>query len=223
MVQKAEQHHKYTGGLLLLFTLLVLVGAVLFTIAQVRVTNIEEYKNGNAKLNSAKNNLVISYVLAYIAAGMGLVLSILYFGHVAWGIQTEWPHLIVFILLFALIIVSGIFAFIALSDISNASPSDNKGAPGWTWGGLGTLLAAIVVLIISGAWRAQYNSTKATMMSTAEPNQKTVTFTAPSEVNAEIPEISSPAYPAPIAPTIPVEMHSTSNVPLTTAVNYNEY
>jgi hypothetical protein len=213
MVEKAEHHHKYTGGLLLLFTLLVLVGAILFTVAQVRVTNIEEYKNGNTKLNSAKNNLIIAYVLAYIAAGMGLVLSILYFGHVAWGIKTEWPHLIIFLLLFVLVIVSGIFAFIALSDISNASPADNKGATGWTWGGLGVLLAAVIILIISGAWRAQHNSSKA-QTATTTSTQQTVTFTAPSEVGSEIPMsgISSPAYSAPVSPP--------SSVPLTTATDY---
>lgn len=212
MTEKVEHHHKYTGGLLLFFTLLVLVGAILFTIAQARVTNIEEYKNGNSKLNSAKNNLIISYVLAYIAVGMGLILSILYFGHVSWGISTEWPHLIVFILLFVLVIVSGIFAFIALSDISNAAPSDNKGATGWTWGGLATLLVALIILIISGAWRAQYNSSKTQNSTKTTSTQQTVTFTAPSEVQSEIPTgISSPYYAAPMSPTV---------APLSTAVDY---
>lgn len=203
----AEHHHQYTGGLLLFFTLLSLVAAILFTIAQVRVTEITEFKNGNAKLNSAKNNLIIAYVLAYIATGIGIILAILYFGHVAWGIKNEWPHLIVFLLLFALIIVSGIFAFIALSDISNASPADNKGAPGWIWGGLASLLVSLIVLIISGAWRAQHRASQASTMTSTE---KTVTLTAPSELTYEQKMSNAPLTPA------------SYKTPITTAVNYDE-
>ena len=79
----ADNHHKYTGILLLVFALLVLAGAIFFTISQSKVMTIDEYKTGNSKLNSAKNNLLVAYILGYIAAGMGIILAILYFGHVA--------------------------------------------------------------------------------------------------------------------------------------------
>ena len=114
----AEQHHKYTGALLILFALLILLSAILLTIAQSKIMTIDEYKTGNSKLHSAKSNVLTAYILGYIAAGMALILAILYFGHVAWGIKNEIPHLLVFIILFGLIITSGIFSFIALSNIS---------------------------------------------------------------------------------------------------------
>jgi len=194
-METQDNHHKYTGGLLILFTVLVLLAAVFFTIAQVRVTNINEYKSGNSKLKNAKNNLIIAYVLAYIATGFALTLAILYFGHVAWGIKSEIPHLIFFLLLFGLIIVSAIFAFIALSDISNAAPANNQGAPGWIWGGLASLLVAVIVLIISGAWRAQHNASKYGIISSS--GQQTLTLQAPPEVNDY--SLNPPLVPASIA------------------------
>ena len=170
----AEQQHKYTGILLLVFALLVLLGAIFFTVAQSKVTSTDEYKAGNTKLNNAKNDLLFAYILGYIAAGLGLILAVLYFGHIAWGIKSEIPHLIVFILLFLLVIVSGIFGFIALSNISDSNASDKKGAENWIWASLVAGLIGIIVLIISGAWRAQYRSTKGAV------DKAVKSFTSPS-------------------------------------------
>ena len=159
----AEQQHKYTGILLIVFALLILLGAIFFTVAQTKVTSTDEYKAGNTKLNNAKNNLLVAYILGYIAAGMSIVLAILYFGHVAWGIKSEIPHLILFILLFLLVIVSGIFGFIALSNINDSTINDKKGSENWIWASLVAGLIGVIVLIISGAWRAQYRASKASV------------------------------------------------------------
>jgi len=197
----AEQHHKYTGALLILFALLILLSAILLTIAQSKIMTIEEYKSGNSKLNSAKNNVLTAYILAYVAAGMAVILAILYFGHVAWGIKNEIPHLLVFIILFGLIITSGVFSFIALSNISGSNAQDKKGSEGWIWAALISALVAIIVLIISGAWRAQHvSSQKSSADTTVESNQMT-TIRAPSEYNYEpMPNVSvAPTYPAPVA------------------------
>ena len=179
-----ESHHRYTGILLIVFALLILAGAIFFTIAQGNVTRIEEHDQGNTKLKNASSNLLVAYILGYIAAGISIVLAILYFGHVTWGINSEIPHLILFILLFLLVIVSGIFAFIALSNIGDADPDDKKASDGWIWAGLVAGLIAIIILIISGAWRAQYNASKGKVAADGEaPAQVTYTkqsYTGPS-------------------------------------------
>jgi len=205
----AENHHKYTGILLLVFALLVLAGAIFFTIAQSKVMTIDEYKSGNSKLNSAKNNLLIAYILGYIAAGMGIILAILYFGHVAWGIKNEIPHLIVFILLFGLVIVSGIFGFIALSNIDSSGAQHKQGSTGWIWASLIAGLIGLIVLIISGAWRAQHVASKAaanqaSMVPTETvTTQQQATFTSPSSVNYEAPaSVYSGSANYPVAPQV---------------------
>lgn len=198
-----ETHHRYTGILLLVFSVLVLLGAIFFTVAQSKVKTIDEYKVGNAKLNTAKNNLLVAYLMAYIAAGIGMILALLYFAHVAWGISNEIPHLIVFILLFGLVVVSGIFGFLALSNIDSSGAKDKQGSTGWIWTSLVSILIGLIVLIISGAWRAQYKATssptanvKPSGLGTVTTNQ-TATFTEPSEVNYEG---GAPNYPAPGLP-----------------------
>jgi hypothetical protein len=203
-----ENHHSYTALLLLVYALLILVGAILFTVAQVKVTGTTEYKNGNSKLNSAKNNLIIAYALGYVAAGMGILLAILYFGHVAWGITSEVPHLIVFILLFVLVIVSGIFGFIALSDVNGSGLSDKTFITNWIWGAEAVGLIALILLIISGAWRASYLASKTTVVApVVTDTQREITITAPDTtvyspptptVVASSPIMSAPSYPAPM-------------------------
>lgn len=164
-----ESHHSYTGILLLVFAVLTLCLAIFLTVAQTRVHNIDEYKTtGNSKLKSANTNLLIAYILGYIAAGMAIVLAILYFGHVSWGIKSEVPHLILFFLLFALVLVSGIFGFIALSDINNSGAQNKQGSTSWIWAALAAGLIGLIVLVISGAWRAQYKASGAETQAKAD-------------------------------------------------------
>ena len=207
-----EKQHNYTALLILGYALLILMGAIFFTVAQTRVTGKTEYKNGNSKLNSAKNNLIIAYILGYIAAGMGILLAVIYFGHVSWGITNEIPHLIIFILLFGLVIVSGIFGFIALSNVNGSPLTDRTSITNWIWAAEIVGLVALVLLIISGAWRAQHVATTSKpMVVTATNTQQEVTFTAPDTTVYEPASVSSgdylpnapyptspPPYPAPV-------------------------
>ena len=217
-----EQHHNYTALLILIYALLVLMGAIFFTISQSKVTGLDEYKAGSSKLNSAKNNLIVAYILGYIAAGMGILLAIIYFGHVAWGIQNEIPHLIIFILLFLLVIVSGIFGFIALSNINGSEAVNRGSATNWIWAAEVVGLIALIVLIISGAWRAQYVSSrpKTNKKTTVDlSTQQELTFTAPETVNYEpTPQVySAPSY---IAPTYSAPSYS---APTYSAPTYSSY
>lgn len=207
----AEHHHKYTGALLILFALLILLGGILLTISQSKIMNIDEYKSGNSKLNSAKNNVLTAYILAYIAAGMGLVLAILYFGHVTWGIKSEIPHLLLFIILFGLVVTSGIFSFVALSNISGSNAQDKKGSEGWIWAALIAGLVSIIVLIVSGAWRAQHVASNKAVGSDTLVSRQSTPYRAQSEYNFEpMPNvITPPNYAAPTAGPIRTEYQTT--------------
>ena len=203
----ADRHHSWTGVLLILFALLVLMCAIFLTIAQMRVVEIPEYSK-EPKLQSAKNYLVAAYILGYIAAGISTVLAILYFGHVTWGIGTEIPHAILYVLLFILIVVAAVFGFIALNDINKLNLADAKGAHNWIWAAEISALVAAIVLIISGAWRAQYNISKpkeVKLDDTAKMQPKDDTYTAPSSYVAGAGKIP-PAY---MAPDLPLQTEST--------------
>lgn len=198
MDQMVETQHRWTGLLLIIFAVLTILAAVFLTVAYGRIYTIPEYKAGNSKLNNARSALLVAFILGYVAAAIGVILAILYFGHVAWGINSELPHLFVFILLFAAIIISGIFGFVALSNISNSGAQNKAGSEGWIWGALIAYLVALIVLIISGAWRASYVSRKKTVVKTA--GREELTFTNKVDQPSMEPGYVAPSYAPSYAP-----------------------
>ncbi len=150
-----------TSAWVAIATVVLIVMAILIIVAGDRVRNISGF-DSNDNLKSANNRLVTAQILAWIAVGLGLLLTIGYLFLHGGFINTEWIHLILWILLFAAIIVSGIFLAIAISDIDNANVSDNKGSVGYIWGALGAGAGALVLLIISGGWRIVHKQSELT-------------------------------------------------------------
>ena len=179
-----QSQHRYSALLILVFAILVLIGAVMLTFAYSRVISSQEYKNGNQKSINAKNALLWGFILGYIAAGVGIALAILYFGHIVWGIGSELPHLILFILLFLLLIGAIVAGAIALSNLhSNEVAEEGKSASGFIWAGIISIFIGGIVLLISGVWRAQYVATnKSATVSQTETTYSTVPVAAPSSV-----------------------------------------
>lgn len=151
-----------TSALVFVALILLVVMAILIIIAGDRVRNINGY-NGSSNLKAANDKLYWAQVLAWIAAVIALLLVI---GYVALHFieTTEWIHLILWILVFAALIASGVFIAIALNDIKNANPNNNNGATGYAWGALIVGVAAFIVLLVSGGWRAVQKSVETSEM-----------------------------------------------------------
>ena len=145
-----------TSGLVAFATALLIIMAILILVADDRVKSITGY-SANYNLTAAHSKLVWAQVLAWIAAGLGLLLVI---GYVALHFleTSEWLHLILWILLFAALVASGIFLAIALNDINRGNVNDDKGSTGYIWGALISGGAALLILLISGGWRVAHNS-----------------------------------------------------------------
>lgn len=203
-------HETYTGLLLLLATVLAGLAGLFYTFAQSDVTGIPEHDAGNESLRHASGNLVVAYILAYIAAGVSLVLAILYFFQP--NIQiSEIPHTIVFIIIFALLIISVIFGFVALSDIDESSVSDKKGSVGWIWAGFAMAIFSLLVIIFSGAWRVQHVQNKKVEAASSAPvvtGKTEYSFTSPNVSGQTEYSFQSaggvPNYPAPSYPVSPI-------------------
>lgn len=197
------EHHTTTGLLLLLAAVFIGVSGLFFTFSQADVTGIPEHDQGDQRLRNASGNLLVAYILAYVAAGITLLLSIVYFfqGSLNW---TEVVHSITYIFLFLLVIISIIFAFIGLSDIDESGvQSDLKSrAVAWLWAGVGLSLAFLLVILLSGAWRFQVVSSEKAKLAEArkaQPYTETrtaMTFTSPGGM-------APPAYAAPTLPMTP--------------------
>lgn len=153
-----------TSGIVFIALILLVVMAILIIIAGDRVRNITGY-SANTNLTSANNRLYWAQVFAWIAAAVCLLLVL---GYVALHFIefTEWIHLILWILLFAALIASGVFLAIALNDIKNANlnSNNNNGSTGYAWGALIVGVAAFIVLLVSGGWRAVQKSAETSEM-----------------------------------------------------------
>ena len=185
------EHHTYTAILIILAFINSILAGLFFTFSQSEITKSIEHDT-NEKLRSASGNLLIAYILAYIAGGICLLLGILYFfqGILGWK---EIVHAIVFLLIFVLLIVSMIFGFLALSDIDESNTGHI--GRGWLIGAEIALVIALLLIIVSGAWRAQHVS------STAKRNQARTIEVAPgtriSVTNRSVPQEFITYQPAP--------------------------
>ena len=141
------------AGWVAVATILLIVMAILVLVATNRSNDLLNTNNTNTSINNIHNKLVWAQVFAWIAAGIALLLALGYvFLHFV--NTTEWLHLILWILLFASLITSGVFLAIALSDINKITINNNNGIKSYIWGALITGLVVLIILLISGGWRA---------------------------------------------------------------------
>lgn len=165
-----------TSGLVGFSMVLLIIMAILIIIATDRVKNITGY-SASDDLKASTDKLVWGQVLAWIAAGLALLLVLGYVTLHFININ-EWVHLILWILIFTAIIISIVILAMALSDIDNANVNDDNSSTGYLWGALILGAVAFMVLLISGGWRIaskQYeNKPEQQMYMTAD-----ATMTAP--------------------------------------------
>ena len=181
-----------TSGLVAFSTVLLVVMAILIVIVINRLNSITG-NTTNTNLSSAHTKLVWAQVLAWIAAGLGLLL---FLGYVTLHFleTSEWLHLILWVLLFSALIASIILLTMVLSDIDGANVSDNKGTTGYIWGAVIVGIVAFVILLISGGWRIAHKQSE-----NAEPDSQYYM-----SANDMVPPSSSAEYPSQNQPQIQV-------------------
>lgn len=139
------------AGWVTVATIILIVMAILILVATNRVRNLIG-NTTNTSLQNIHSKLVWAQVFAWIAVGVGVLLVLGYiFLHFV--NTTEWIHLILWILLFAALITSGVFLAIALSDIDKITVNNDNGVKSYIWGALIAGLIALIILLISGGWR----------------------------------------------------------------------
>lgn len=164
-------HHINTDFALIATFLAVGIGALLITIAHIRLSDLKEDVT-NEKLESAESLTIWGYILGWISAGLTLLLSFFYFTHGSLFNQ-EWPHLILFILIIGLAVASGILALIAAGDINSSPAKDNdNGAKAFLYWGAGLMGLGLLIILFTGIWRVAYNGDPANKCKLDYPNKE---------------------------------------------------
>ena len=147
-----------SGGLFLSTVLLVVMGILLVT-ASNKVKDLDDFDD-NDLLKRVDSNFRTAYILAFIAAGFSIILGIAYAGHeVAWC-PSEWLHGGVYLLLYAAVIISIIYAYLGLNDVYSQDIPDRNGSDAFTWAALLVGVIAFLTITATGSGRVGYNASR---------------------------------------------------------------
>ncbi len=160
-----------SGFLVTVFVFLLLMG-ILFYSAYTKVGAVllenDSTRNDLTQLDSVLNTLKWAYISAFIAAGLGLILAVLYAGHETAFSPSEYWHLGLYVLTVIVWLVSVIAAYMALNRLYNTRISERNGADAYIWAGLLMSIFAFTGLITTGAGRIGMNAVRSTARNRVE-------------------------------------------------------
>ncbi len=148
-----------TSGGLFIVAIFLLIMAILILSAEKKIKEIPEFSQSKS-LQDGRNKLQTSYILAFIAAGIALVLSIVYSGHEIWWCPTEWIHTVFFLIIIVLWLIAVIYIYSVMSDLYNPELEDINGTDNFIWAALWISLLAFLALFVVMSGRVGYNMTK---------------------------------------------------------------
>ena len=150
-----------TSGFLVTVVIFFILMGYLFFAASAKMGQVLEEGDSRANnltdLKSAYDATRVAYTLAFIAAGVSLLLAILYAGHETVIAPSEYWHMGLYLITYILHVISVVYAFIALNRLYNLEIRDRNGADAYLWAGLLTSLFAFVGLTATGSGRLGMN------------------------------------------------------------------
>ncbi len=156
-----------SGFLVTVVVFLVLMG-VLFYMASLKMGDILLTGIANpvaaaanpanlAIVNNALGAAKIALILAFVAAGLSVLLALLYAGHELLFSLSEYFHLVLYLIIYVLLVISVVYASIALYRLYNLSVPNRNGADSFIWAGLLMAIFAFVGLTATGSGRLGMN------------------------------------------------------------------
>jgi len=146
--------HSLTSGFLVTVLIFFVLSGILFLTANDKIDDVivnGSSDNNTHRLNNAFNNARIAYILLFIAAGIALLLSILYAGQErVWTIHQGW-HAVLYFVTYALIIIGAIYAYIAINELNHLDVEKKKSADTYLRIGLLMCLLGFIGLTSTGA------------------------------------------------------------------------
>jgi len=150
-----------TSGFLVTVILFFVLTGILFYSAYAKIGEVLEEGNSKennlSQLDSALKSIRVAYILAFIAAALTLILSILYAGHETVVKPSEYIHLVIYLVTYVLLVISVIYAYIALTKIYTLKIVQRNGSDSFIWAGLLMSIFAFIGLTATGTGRLGMN------------------------------------------------------------------
>lgn len=147
-----------SGGLTIALVFLIIMGILLVSAAN-KVKAIPEFSQSSG-LQNGYNKLKTAYILTFVAAGVALLLAILYGGHDIWWSPTEWIHSVIFLIIIALMLVATVYAYTVLYDLYTPELQDRNGADSFIWSALLFSILAFMIILTMATGRVGYNAAR---------------------------------------------------------------
>lgn len=205
-----------TSGFLVTVIIFFVLMGVLFYSAATKMGEVllaaSNRGNDLQQLDSAYNAVRVAFILAFIAAAITLILAILYAGHELVFAPSEFWHLALYLITYILLVISAVYAFIALGRLYNLGIIDRNGADAYIWAGLLMAIFAFIGLTATGSGRLGMNIVRSNVRTRLEQVEANVNEHLPL-ARAKIDELHA-ATLAPIVPVVePVVVGSPAYVP----------
>lgn len=164
--------HILTSGFLVTVVIFFVLTGYFFATAYSKIGQVLEQgdskSNDLEKLDSTLNSVRVAYILAFIAAGLTLLLAVLYAGHETVIKPSEYWHLALYLITYVALVISVIYAFIALNKLYDVGISDRNGADAYLWAGVLTAVFAFIGLTATGSGRLGMNAVRSKARSRLE-------------------------------------------------------
>lgn len=226
-----------SGFLVTVIIFLVLMG-ILFVSASSKMGEVllaQDTQNNDLELlDEAFNAIKVAYILAFISAGVSILLSVLYAGHETVINPSEYWHAALFLITYILWIVSVVYAYIALDKLYDLRIKDRNGADAYIWAGFVVAIFAFIGLTVTGSGRLGMNIARSGATERLNRVEANINSHLPAirsqvdthlqpirnQVEAHLPEVHGKVnelHSATVAPAKVVTVSSTPSVPLMSA------
>lgn len=208
-----------TSGFLVTVVIFFVLMGILFYSAAAKMGEVLLGPNNRAnnlqQLKSAYDAARVAYILAFIGAAIALALAVLYAGHEIAFTPSEYWHLALYLITYALLVISVVYAYIALNRMYDLGIVDRNGADSFLWAGLLMAIFAFIGLTATGSGRIGMNLVRSDARNRLEQVEANINTHLPN-TRAKIDELhavtlnalapDAAVVPAVISPVVPVDV-----------------
>jgi len=156
--------HFLTSGFLVTVVFFFGLAAILFLTGNYKIDDVialgDDDRNDPHRLKKAFDNARIAYILGFIAAGLSLLLMIMYAGQErVWNVHQGF-HAAIYFATYVLIIIAAIYAFAAINELNHPDVQMKNSADTYLWVGLWLLLLGFIGLTATGSGQVSMTSVR---------------------------------------------------------------
>jgi hypothetical protein len=137
-----------TSGFLVTVVIFLALMGIFFVSAESKIGEVltagDSRTNDQGLLKKAFDYMRIAYTLAFISAGVALLLAILYAGHETVIKPSEYWHMALYFITVVLWLISLIYAYLALDKVYDVRVATRNGADAYIWAGMLMAIFAFV-------------------------------------------------------------------------------